>query len=138
MVIIEINLIKQIFTVYDKDLNIFYDSGINIRKVSPSFNITKYMNAKEFTKREKGEIILFLETESKNTINITDETFLFYVNYYFIQVLKMQPNFSKLKKMVSQSKNTFTVADMSHEFTDNIKSVKPMISTVTEVTKIFD
>ena len=135
--LIEVNLIKELFTVYDENLNIFYDSNSSIRKVSPSFNIVKYLNCKEFTKKDKNEIILFLETESKYTINITDETFLFYLNYYFVQVLKLQPNFSKLTKMVTESKSCFTIADISHEFTDGVKSVKPALSSVTEVANIF-
>jgi hypothetical protein len=106
---IQINLIKETYIVYDKDLNVFYDSSRSVKIVSPDFNIAKYLNVKTFSEREKDEIITFLENESKNTINITNETFLFYLNYYLIQVLKLQPNFSKLKKMVTESRKGYRV-----------------------------
>jgi hypothetical protein len=134
---IEINLIKDFYIVYDKDMNIYYDSRINIKVVSPNFNIAKYLNVKKFTEREKDEIITFLENESQNTINITNETFLFYLNYYLIHVLNLQPNYSKLKKMVTESRNGLTIKEVAREITENIESVRPVVNNVSRLVTSF-
>lgn len=135
--IIEIDLIKNIYKVYDKNLSVFYDSNETKRVVTPGFNISKYLNITKFTENEKEEIILFLERESKNTINIMDETFLYYLNRYFIEVLNLNPNFSKLKKLVTDSKNIFTIQDAAETFTERVKSVHPVIASIGEIKQYF-
>ena len=135
--IIEINIGKRTFIVYDKDLSVIFDSNTTMRVVTPSFNISKYLNVSKFTEKEKNEIILFLERESRNSINITDETFVFYLNYYLIQVLKQEPNFSKLKKLVTDSKNIFTIREAAESFSESVTSVKPVITTLSQIKQTF-
>ena len=108
-----------------------------MRAVTPGFNISKYLNVSKFTEKEKNEIILFLERESRNSINITDETFVFYLNYYLIQVLKQEPNFSKLKKLVTDSKNIFTIREAAESFSESVTSVKPVITTLSQIKHTF-
>ena len=130
---IEINLIKDFYIVYDKDTNVHYDSRTSTKVVSPNFNIVKYLNVKKFTEKEQDEVITFLESESQNTINITNETLLFYLNYYFVQVMKLQPNKSKLRKMVSDSMKGLTIKEVVREITENIESVRPVVNNVTRL-----
>jgi hypothetical protein len=125
--IIKVDATNETFIVYDKSLQVIYDSNTNTRNVHCGFNIEKYINVIKMTEEERDDIIFFLEKESGNTINITDETFLFYLNYYFIQALKIEPNLSKLKKIVSNSLPKYSLSDMAGDVASGMKSVKPVI-----------
>jgi hypothetical protein len=86
----------------------------------------------KFVDHDKDEIIFFLEKESGKTISITYETFLFYLNYYFKQVLKLEPNLSKLKKIVANLLPIYryNLSEMAGDVASGMKSVKPVISEV--------
>ena len=131
--IIVVDLIKNTFIIYDKNLSIINNSNTNYRTLPTEFNIQKFLNIKKFTEKEKDDITLFLEQESDNTIDVTDETFLFYLNYYFIQNLKLQPNLNKLRKMVSESKNNLTLIDITNDANSLLKSFKPIYNELSTI-----
>jgi hypothetical protein len=128
--IIKIDMMEDKYIVYDKDLQVAYDSETNVRNVYSGFNIEKYLNVTKFSEEDKDEIIFFLEKESGNTISITDETFLFYLNYYFMQVLKVGPNLSKIKKIVTNSLPKYNLSEMAGDVASGMKSVKPVINEI--------
>ena len=121
--IIKYNLIQNEFVVYDKNLHIIIDSKNNTVNTLPSFNIRKYINVRSFTENDKRQIILFLEEQSDHTINITDETFIYYLCFYLIQVEGIKPNINKYKTLVSDQKK-YSLKDLTTDITNIMKDTQ--------------
>ena len=68
----------------------------------PDFNIKKYANKRSFSQSDINQIIPFLESQAieDGGLNITEETFLYYLVYYLIQIEKFPLNINKYQEIL--------------------------------------
>ena len=124
--IIKVETNKNIFKVYDKDYNKYYDSKSN-NKVSlmKLSDIKNYYNSESINDPlVRDDIKYILECASNDTINITDQTFYFYLYCYYKQIglrLKMP----KLKKLVTESMNNGH--SIIYNIRETIGNIKPIV-----------
>ena len=98
--VIEYNLITNDYIVYDQNHNIHVDSKEMKITTLPDFDIKKYANVRDFSVNERKQIIIFLESRAIEFINITNETFLYYLVYYLIQIEKIKINMTKYEELI--------------------------------------
>jgi hypothetical protein len=85
-----------------KTIKKIYDSKTKIISSRSDIDFSRFVNKipSEFSDLEKQELKHFLESKSKEGINITEATFIFYLNKYLIQS-GYKVNLSKLKHIIS-------------------------------------
>ena len=106
--VIKYDLITDEFIVYDQNHTVHIDTKEMTISTLPDFNIKKYANKRSFSQSDINQIIPFLESQAiegdgqqpTGGINITEETFLYYLVYYLIQIEKFPLNINKYQEIL--------------------------------------
>ena len=101
--VIEYDLIMNEYIVYDENHKIHINSKEMEVSTLPDFNVRKFANVKKFSVSDTQQIITFLETRAIGDLNITEETFLYYLAYYLIQIEKISLKMSKYEELIPQN-----------------------------------